>query len=173
MRKQKKLIICSLIVALLIPGMLLGRWFEKEEYAARRQRLMDQIPDGIAILMGAQLAGGYMEYYQNNDFMYFSGVEIPNAILIIDGKNRESMLFFTGTLRDARNEGVPAEFIENPVKFTGIEQVFPYESFSRILTRLSERGVVFYTPFKPEELMRECTKAFGILMVFLGRDSIS
>ena len=44
--------------------------FDKSEYAMRRQKLMDKIPDGIAVIRGAQLTGGYMDYYQNNNFMY-------------------------------------------------------------------------------------------------------
>ena len=157
MRKHKSSLLIIIVLFGLVPGFLTAQWFGKEEYAARRSRLMENIPDGIAILMGAQLAGGYMEYYQNNDFMYFSGVEIPNAILIIDGIHRETSLFFSASLRDARNEGVPAAFIEDPKGFTGIEKIYPYESFSSRLSRLAESGAVFYTPFKPEELMRECT----------------
>ncbi|MFC2161949.1 aminopeptidase P N-terminal domain-containing protein [Acidobacteriota bacterium] len=131
--------------------------FDKSEYAARRQKLMDTIPDGIAIIRGAELPGSYMEYYQNNDFMYFSGVEIPNAILIIDGKKRESTLFFTISESSARNEGIPFDLVRNPGEVTGIDRVRPLESFSSTLNSLSSQTSVFFTPFKPEELMRECT----------------
>lgn len=131
--------------------------FDKSEYAARRQNLMESIPDGIAIIRGAELLGSYMEYYQNNNFMYFSGVEIPNSILIIDGKRKESTLLFTISESSARSEGIPLELVRNPREVTGIERVGPLESFSSLLNSLSSQVSVFYTPFKPEELMRECT----------------
>jgi len=53
--------------------------FEPQEYASRRDKLMDQMGDGIAVLQGAQLPTGSYPFYQTNDFLYLSGVEVPNA----------------------------------------------------------------------------------------------
>ena len=80
--------------------LLLGRslagalTFEKPEYAARRMKLMDRIPEGIAVVLGAQPVSGYNPYVQNNDFMYLCGVEIPNAIMVLDGMTREARPLF-------------------------------------------------------------------------------
>ncbi|MFC1783612.1 aminopeptidase P N-terminal domain-containing protein [Planctomycetota bacterium] len=138
--------------------------FEKSEYAARRAKLMEKIPDGAAIILGAQPKPGYNEYYQNNDFMYLSGVEIPNALLIIDGIKKETVLFFTSSESAARNEGISLDFIRNPQKVTGIEKVLPAEQFSPYLSELSTQVKCFYTSFQPEELMRECSREkFGVL----------
>lgn len=111
--------------------------FDKSEYRARRHNLMESIPDGIAIIRGAVLQGSYMEYYQNNDFMYFCGVEIPNAILIIDGKRKESTLFFTISESSARNEGIPFDLVRYPKEVTGIDHVGPVESFSSVLNNFA------------------------------------
>ena len=132
--------------------------FDKSEYAARRQRLMEKIPDGIAIILGAQPLPSSFSYYQNNDFFYLTGVEIPNAILIIDGMKKESILFFTISERAARGEGIPSELVLNPKEVTGIESVRPIEDFSSTIKDLSNRVKVFYTSFQPEELMRECSR---------------
>jgi Xaa-Pro aminopeptidase len=118
---------------------------------------MQRIPDGVAIILGAQSGAGYNEFYQNNDFMYFSGVPIPNAILVIDGVNNESILFFTISERSARGEGISFDLVRDPKKVTGIEKVYPVEEFSPYLQKLSSQVKLFYTSFKPEELMRECT----------------
>jgi Xaa-Pro aminopeptidase len=98
-----------------------------------------------------------MEYYQNNDFIYFTGVEIPNAILVIDGRKKESTLFFTISERSARNEGISLELVRKPKDVTGIENALPLESLEPYLTQLTEETKIFYTSFKPEELMRECS----------------
>lgn len=132
--------------------------FEKSEYVARRMRLMDKIPDGVAIIRGAQLRPTYNEHFQNNDFIYFSGVEIPNAVLLIDGRRKESVLFFTITEREARNEGISLDLIKKPKETTAIERVEPLERLSSSLSSLAAQNYVFYTPFTPEELMRECTR---------------
>ena len=134
-----------------------GQVFDKSEYAMRRQNLMEKIPEGIVIIRGAQLDGGSYEYYQNNDFMYFSGVEMPDATLIIDGIRKETILFVSPTVRAARNEGIPIEFVNDTKGFTGVERVMPAESFSSTLNRYTSNTEVFYTSFKPQELMRECT----------------
>jgi Xaa-Pro aminopeptidase len=129
--------------------------FDKSEFAARRKALMDKIPDGVAVVFGAQLSGNYYPYFQNNDFFYLTGVEIPNAVLVVDGLRKSSALFFTATEAAARNEGIDAGLVKSPKDFTGIEQALPYEDFSRMMTFLGAFAKVVYTPFWPEELARE------------------
>lgn len=159
MRKHTFKLTIALIIALLATSLSYASLqFDKSEYAARRQKLMEKIPDGIALIVGAQLLTSYFESYQNNDFMYFSGVEIPNALLIIDGINKESILFFTISERGARNEGIGLDLVRNPEEVTGIEKVLPIEDFTPYLTQLCSQTKVFYTSFNPEELMRECTR---------------
>ena len=136
------------------PGGLL---FEKAEYAARRARLAERIPDGAAIILGATPATGYGEFVQNNDMMYFAGVEIPNAALIIDGRTKTSTLFFTMTDVAARNEGISLDLIHDAAAVTGIERAVAIEQFTPALSRLANMGAVLYTSFKPEELARECS----------------
>jgi Xaa-Pro aminopeptidase len=131
--------------------------FERSEYAARRAKLMTVIPDGIAVILGAQDVVGYKEFFQNNDFMYFCGVEIPNSVLIIDGTRKESTLFFSISERKAKSENISLELVNDPVEHTGIERHYPIEQFTSRLARLSDQVKVIYTSFKPEELMRECS----------------
>ncbi len=158
MRKLLLTITTIFITVLLSASTLSADLFEKSEYAARRAKLMEKIPDGVAIILGAQPKPGYNEYYQNNDFMYLSGVEIPNALLIIDGVKKESVLFFTSTESAARNEGISLDFVRNPQETTGIEKVLPAEQFSPYLSELSTQVKCFYTSFQPEELMRQCSR---------------
>ncbi len=157
MIRQTRTAFMAMFAALFLVSTLSAAYFEKSEYAERRKKLMEKIPDGVAIILGAQLRVTYNEHYQNNDFMYFTGVKIPNAILIIDGINKESILFFTITERAARNEGISLELVRNPQKMTDIEKVLPYEQFTLYLSQLADETPVFYTSFKPEELVREST----------------
>lgn len=131
--------------------------FEKSEYAARRAKLMDGIPDGAAVILGARSPAGYHPFVQSNDFLYLCGVEAPNAVLIVDGKRKESILFMTLTERAARNDGIPIELVRAPVPATGLERVLPADQLTSVLGRLAGQGYVLYTPFMPEELARECS----------------
>lgn len=156
MPKRNFLVFASIF--LMLTSVLSASLFEKSEYAERRRKLMEKIPDGVAIILGAQTRASYNEYSQNNDFMYFSGVEIPNSILIIDGIRKESILFFTISERGARNEGISLDLVRKPQAVTGIEKIMPIDSFTGFLNRLARDTKVFYTSFLPEELMRECTR---------------
>ncbi|MFA5816782.1 MAG: Xaa-Pro peptidase family protein [Bacteroidales bacterium] len=129
--------------------------FEKNEYVARREKLMDQIPDGIAILRGASLPDGDSPFYQFNNMMYFTGLEIPNLILVVDGKERTSTLFLTISDNDAWGEGISIDLVKDPGRFNGIERTLPYDNFSSYLAAKVENTRIIYTPFNAEELQWE------------------
>ncbi len=129
--------------------------FEKTEYAARRSRLMEKIPDGAAVFLGATTPANDYEFRQGHDFLYFTGVEVPDAFLIVDGTRKESVLFFTMDEKTADGEGIPLELIRSAAAYTGIERVLTAEQFGSYLATLSQRTRVLYTMFKPEELGRE------------------
>jgi Xaa-Pro aminopeptidase len=115
---------------------------------------MDEIPDGIAIIPGATSPVADYQFFQSNDFLYFTGVEAPDAWLVVDGVNRESTLFLTLDEHDARGDGIPAELALNPEGFTGIEHALPVEELDTFLEEIGRRFGVFYLSQRPEELHR-------------------
>ena len=137
-----------------VPFVLSGSLIDNAEYASRRARLMDEIPDGVAIIPGATSPVADYRFFQSNDFLYFTGVEAPDAWLVVDGVNRESTLFLTLDEHDARGEGIPAELASTPDAYTGIEQARPVEEMEAFLADLGRRVGVFYLSHRPEELPR-------------------
>jgi hypothetical protein len=77
--------------------------------------------------------------------MYFAGVEIPDVVLVIDGKNKNSTLFFTIDERTAESENIPLSLVRDPVSITGIENYLPYEAFSGFLSERLKSNTVIYT----------------------------
>ena len=73
---------------------------------------MQQIGDGIAIVQGTTETANTLKFRQNNQFFYLTGVEVPRAILLIDGRAKTSTLFLA-----ARNER--KEATEGPVLVPG------------------------------------------------------
>src|SRR6185369_15053464 len=73
----------------------------KSEYSARRQKLTDQIKDGVVAMIGAREEdlGEVGRFRQHNDFMYLTGVQTPDSYLIIvpagviPGKPRHDTVF--------------------------------------------------------------------------------
>jgi Xaa-Pro aminopeptidase len=127
-----------------------GLDFDKSEYAARRERLMTRIPDGVAIVLGSIAGPLRNEFIQNNEFIYLCGVKLPNAVLIVDGVRKESTLLYTTRENYLRNEGLSLEFLRDPLGITGVEKHLPADQFTGMLTDLAGRTSVFYTPFNPE-----------------------
>ncbi len=123
------------------------------EFAARRARVMEQIGDGAAVIQGTTELATYLKFRQNNQFFYLTGVEVPRAILVIDGRAKSSTLFLNP--RDER-----AERSEGPVltpgpeaeKLTGINRVGARDDFAAALARLATEGRTLYLPHRPEAL---------------------
>lgn len=74
------------------PAQDMWKYFTPDDFAKRRAAVMDSIGDGVAIFLGAELPEAYVKFRQDNNFYYLSGVETPDAILILDGKDRTSRL---------------------------------------------------------------------------------
>jgi Xaa-Pro aminopeptidase len=163
---KRLILILGILLALTLAGptALAAGVFEKAEYAARRLKLMEKIPDGAAVFLGASTPAGDWEFRQGHDFVYLSGVEIPEAFLIIDGTRKESVLFFTIDEKSADGEGIPLDLVRKPHEYTGIEKVFPADQFGPYLIALGLRNRVLYTIFKPEELGPEnSNEKFNVL----------
>src|ERR1044071_4675386 len=57
----------------------------KPDYRARRQKLMEQLKDGIVVLIGAREDefGEVGRFRQKNNFMYLTGVQTPSAYMML------------------------------------------------------------------------------------------
>ncbi len=127
--------------------------FPPEEFAERRARVMAEIGDGAAIIQGTTELATYHKFRQGNQFYYLTGVEVPRAILVIDGRAKRSTLFLLP--RDER-----AERSEGPVltpgaeaaRITGIEAVRPREAFGAVLDALAAEDRTLFLPHRPEAL---------------------
>ena len=121
----------------------------KEEFAARRARVMSAIGDGIVVIQGATETSSYEKFRQGNQFFYLTGVEVPRAILTIDGRAKSSTLYLLPrNERMERSEGpvlVPGEAAE---RLTGIERVRPREEFIAAVKSVGDR--IVYTPYRGE-----------------------
>ena len=124
-----------------------------EEFAARRAKVLEQIGDAAVVIQGTTELPSYHKFRQNNQFFYLTGVEVPRAILVIDGRAKSSTLFLLP--RDER-----AERSEGPVlapgpaaaKLTGIERVLPRDEFGKVLQQLGAEGRTLYMPHRLEAL---------------------
>ena len=164
MKRSRRNIVGAVILAVLAGRLAAAGPFDLKEYAARRARLLDKIGDGVAVFLGASTPASDQDFRQGHDFVYLTGVHVPNAYLIVDGLRKESVLFFTMSETEAESEGIPRELVRDPKGITGVERVLPAERFGSTLAGLCQRAKTLYTMLKPEELGPEnSNEKFNIL----------
>jgi Xaa-Pro aminopeptidase len=121
----------------------------KEEFAARRAKVMQRIGDGVAVLQGATETSAYEKFRQSNQFYYLTGVATPRAILVIDGRTKTSTLFLLPTNPQMeRSEGPLLGPGPEAEQLTGIERVRPRAEFDAVAASL--RGRTIYTTVRGE-----------------------
>jgi Xaa-Pro aminopeptidase len=125
----------------------------KEEFAERRARLMASIGDGVAIIQGSPETGTSLKFRQGNQFFYLTGVEVPRAILLIDGRARRSLLFLPPRdERRERSEGPVLTPGPEAAALTGMSAVEARDAFDAALKQAAAAPRAAYLPFRPEVL---------------------
>lgn len=150
--------VLAVIVLLFCPGLLSAQGLftdslPKEEFAERRAKLLEKIGDGIAVIQGTTETGNSLKFRQNNQFFYLTGVEVPRAILLVDGRTKRSTLFLPPrNERQERSEGPVLTPGAEAVRLTGIEAVVDRSTFEAALKSAAAAPRTAYIPFRPEVL---------------------
>jgi Xaa-Pro aminopeptidase len=127
--------------------------FPREEFAARRARVIAAIGDAVAILQGTIERPGEQPFRQNNQFYYVSGVEVPRALLVIDGRSKRSTLYLPPRATGRERAQGPEIFVgSEAVAATGVEAVAPRDEFLKAVETFGAESRVIYTPHRPEVL---------------------
>jgi Xaa-Pro aminopeptidase len=124
--------------------------FPPVEYSQRRAKMFDAIGEAHALLQGAAPVRGYDVFRQTNEFLYTCGVEIPQAMLMLDGINRKTILYLPSRGDKASNsEGaiLGVEDSEQLIKLTGVDEVCATEMLAVHL----KEAKILYTPHSPAE----------------------
>jgi Xaa-Pro aminopeptidase len=128
--------------------------FPPEEFAARRVRVMAAIGDGVAVLQGAAELPSYLPFRQSNHVFYLTGVEVPRALVLIDGRAKRTTLFLPPRdERMERSEGPVLVPGDEAARLTGIEAVVPRDDFAAALDGVAKAGQTIYTPQRGESLL--------------------
>jgi Xaa-Pro aminopeptidase len=121
-------------------------------YAARRGALMKKIGDSIAVLQGEPEPRAYTAFRQDNSFYYLTGVETPNARLLVDGARHQSILFLPERDQELeRWEGKRLYPGTEARRVTGVDAVLESLQFSEELERRMGNRKCLYTPMSPFE----------------------
>jgi Xaa-Pro aminopeptidase len=150
MRKSHSLKIRHLIIAFLAFITLAlptpaQQSFNKSEFVSRRAQLLEKIPDGIAVLCGAKEQFYPIKFRQTPDFYYLTGIEEPNAILVMVGPRKSSYLFVpTRSAPQIRADGPGIWQVEKREDVYGLTAVMPPQDFLPMLTFFTRNAKKLY-----------------------------
>jgi Xaa-Pro aminopeptidase len=143
----------ALLLGLLPSVVIAQTTFDKGEFAARRARLLERIPDGIAIVFGAVEHPYPVNFRQSPDFYYLTGLEEPGAILVLNGATKNAVVFATKRPQIGFPEATPdLRDVEKPQERYGVG-VQPMEAFYTFLSLQSANPSVkkVYLPLSPPD----------------------
>jgi Xaa-Pro aminopeptidase len=123
--------------------------FPIDEFAARRAKVMEQIGQGVAVIQGAPEMAAEVAFRQNNHFFYLTGVEVPRAILVMDGRAKRSTLYLAPPRRERYN-GPELGPGDAAARITGIASVVDRDAFAAAVAQLAQDPRVLFTPFRAE-----------------------
>jgi Xaa-Pro aminopeptidase len=127
--------------------------FPPEEFAAHRAALFEKIGDGVAVLQGAPETGSYLPFRQNNHFFYLTGVEVPRALVLLDGRAKSTTLFLPPrNERMERSEGPVLGPGPEAARVTGIAEVRARDAFADVFKAAVGHGRVVYAPHRGESV---------------------
>ena len=115
---------------------------------------MERIGDAVAVLQGTTERPGEQPLRQNNQFFYLTGVVEPRAIVVLDGRARQTIVFLQplNERREQRMFGPGLHPGDEAAKATGVNAVLARDEFARVLAGFARDGRAIYTPFRPEVL---------------------
>ncbi len=121
-------------------------------FASRREALMKKIEGAIAVLQGAPDSPSLKAFRQDNNFYYLTGLEVPNALLLLDAARHHTILFLPPRDEDKERWEGPGLFAGPEVRTrTGIDEVLELARFTEELEKRKNSLSVVYTPFaRPE-----------------------
>ena len=127
------------------------KYFTPDDFAKRRAKVMEQIGEGIAILQGTELPEAYIKFRQDNNFYYLTGVEIPGAILILNGKTNATTLLVPDNIPGDIKQEAHIKAGEDAAKLYKMNAVLSTTLFTNLLNSYANRNQAFYIITSPEE----------------------
>jgi Xaa-Pro aminopeptidase len=125
---------------------------DRSYFAARREALLKKIKGSIAVLQGAPDNRAFVRFRQDNNFYYLTGVETPNALLILDGSQNRSILFLPPQdQKTERWEGTKLVPGAEARSETGIDEVLEVSRFQDELDKRKGTFQFLYAPSSPHE----------------------
>ena len=139
------LFITPVILLVLAASAFAQQPFNKSEFAARRAKLFEKIPDGVAVLFAEKEQHYPVKFRQAPDFYYLTGIEEPGAILVLSGPSKSAILFAPRRSEpQIRADGPGIWQVEKREEVYGLTRVQPIEEFLPMFAFVSPKAKKLY-----------------------------
>ena len=150
---RSKFILIMLLIAVVntVCAQDMWKYFTPDDFAKRRAKVLEQIGDGVAILQGAELPEGFIKFRQDNNFFYLTGVEVPNARLILDGKTKTATLFVPDKMSGDIKQEAWITAGEKDAALYKMTRIVSTTNFTAALNRYASGDQALFILSSPEE----------------------
>ena len=123
--------------------------FPAGEYVARRKRALDSLArtGDVLLVPSAEGTSGGDTFRQHDDFEYFTGLELPRSLLLLDGRAQAARVFAPAADHRFFNPGRPNDFPGRVIAgdpqiapSSGLERLEAIESLGVALDEISRSG---------------------------------
>lgn len=135
--------------------------FAKETYTARRHKLKADVGSGIILLPGNDEVGmnykdNTFHFRQDSSFLYFTGIDLPNLVLVIDIDNNTETLFGDDLTVDQIVWTGPVAPLSVYIGKSGIANLQPFSAIEAVLKKAirQKQLVHFLNPYRGEIMVR-------------------
>ena len=128
--------------------------FNKAEFAARREKVLQKIGDSVAIVFANEEHPHAVKYREAPDFFYLTGIEEPGALLFLDGKEKTAIVAAAKKPDwKVRSEGPGLRDLKDGATVYGFTAVVPLENlYSSFNFRMGTAKKLFVPLSPPDQL---------------------
>ena len=129
--------------------------FDKQVYISRRKRLLEQMKDGVILLMGNSEAScnypdNTHQFRQDSTFLYFFGLDKPDLAAVIDVETGEETIFGNDVDIDDIIWMGPQPLIADQAAEVGVSRTAPFARLADCLQEARQKGrtIHFLPPYR-------------------------
>ena len=150
---KRKLLISGILIVLAANGIAQDMWkyYSPADFAARRSNVFEKIGSSVAIMFGAELPEPFIKFRQDNNFYYLTGVEMPDAVLILDGRNKTSTLLVPDRIPGDIKDEARIQSGSEAASLYKMDSVISRSKLTSVLESLASTSPTFYLQTGTEE----------------------
>ena len=129
--------------------------FDKQVYISRRRRLLEQVREGVILLLGNNEAScnypdNQYQFRQDSSFLYFFGLDHPGLAAVIDAESGEEIVFGDDVTIDDIIWMGPQPLVADRAAAVGVSKTAAFAGLADFLENARQKGrrLHFLPPYR-------------------------